>query len=108
MEQRGHGAQPEEGQMPAMHTRLPFLVLLVLGAALVRPAIGDAQELDSGGLGIPREDWEATYGPGDPVDMLSPVWGELTAYTFDRGMYYVAFSGSKVEGGGIVVSIEVA
>jgi hypothetical protein len=94
--------------MPPKLTRLPLLVALFFGAALARPVTGQAQEIDSGGLGISREAWEALHGPGDPIDMINPVWGELTAYAFDGGMYYVAFSGSKEEAGGIVVSIEVA
>jgi hypothetical protein len=94
--------------MTAMVTRLPLLLLLVFGAVLVRPASGEAQEIDSGGLGISREAWEGIHGPGDPVDILSPVWGEITAYAFDGGMYYVAFAGTKDAGGGVVVSLEVA
>jgi|SRR5215207_5461022 len=95
--------------MSPILARLPLVILVIFGAALAaRPATGQAQELDSGGLGISREAWEAVHGPGDQVDILSPIWGELTAYAFDGGMYYVAFSGSKVDGGGIVVSIEVA
>lgn len=88
--------------------RLPLLLLLILGTACVHPATSHAQELDSGGLGISREAWEAVHGPGDPIDIVSPVWGEVTAYAFDRGMYYVAFAGSKDSGGGVVVSLEVA
>ncbi len=95
--------------MPPIQFRPLFLMALIFGAALAHPAIGRSQEhLDSGGLGISREAWEAIHGPGDPIDMLSPVWGELSAYAFDGGMYYVAFSGSKDSGGGIVVSLEVA
>ena len=94
--------------MQPIHSRLLLLAVLVFGTALARPATGQAQELDSSGLGITREAWEAIYGPGDPIDMVNPVWGELTAYAFDRGMYYVAFAGSKDSGGGVVVSIEIA
>lgn len=94
--------------MTVMLTRLPLLLLLIFGAVLVRPTSGEAQELDSGGLGIPREAWEAVHGPGDPIDILSPIWGEITAYAFDGGMYYVAFAGTKDAGGGVVVSLEVA
>ena len=94
--------------MPQLLTRLPLLTLLIGGIALAPPAPGRAQALDSGGLGITREAWEATHGPGDPVDIVSPVWGELTAYAFDGGMYYVAFAGSKDAGAGVVVSLEVA
>ena len=94
--------------MTAMRTRLPLLLLLVFGAVLVRPTAGETQALDSGGLGISREAWDAVHGPGDPIDMINPVWGELTAFPFDGGMYYVAFSGSKEKGGETVVSIEVA
>ena len=94
--------------MSLMLTRLPLLLVLIFGIALARPASSHGQEPDSSGLGISRETWEAIHGPGDPIDMVSPVWGELTAYAFDRGMYYVAFAGSKDPAGGVVVSIEIA
>ncbi|CAA9551417.1 MAG: hypothetical protein AVDCRST_MAG88-804, partial [uncultured Thermomicrobiales bacterium] len=63
--------------------RLTLLLCLLGGTALLPPSSGHAQELDSGGLGISRGAWEAIHGPGDPVDMINPVWGELTAYAFD-------------------------
>jgi hypothetical protein len=94
--------------MPAMLTRLPLITLLMCGIALAQPVTSHAQGLDSGGLGTSREAWESVHGPGDPINMPSPVWGELTAYPFDGGMYFVAFAGSKDAGGGVVVSLEVA
>jgi hypothetical protein len=85
-----------------------MMIVLALGIGAAHPAFAQTQELDSGGLGASREAWESVHGPGDLVDMASPIWGELTAYAFDGGMYYVAFSGSKEAGSGIVVSLEVA
>lgn len=93
--------------MSPMRTRLPLFLVLVFGFTLARPASSHAQALDSGGLGIIRASLEAIYGSGDPIDMVNPIWGELTAYAFDRGMYYGAFAGSKDPAGGVVVSIEI-
>lgn len=94
--------------MPAMLTRLPLITILICGVALAQPVTSRAQGLDSGGLGISRAAWDAVHGPGNPIDMRSPVWGELTAYAFEGGMYYVAFAGSKDAGSEVVVSLEVA
>lgn len=91
--------------------RIACLLVLTLGALRTEHSVVDAQDgggLGSEGLGIARAVWEETHGPGDPVGVPSPVYGELLAYGFDGGMYYAAFEGSKSDADAILMYLEIA
>jgi hypothetical protein len=92
-------------------TRLTVVMSIALALSFV--ILPDARanqtaSIDSGGLGLTRAEFEAAYGPGDPVETPPAIYDEVFVHGTQNGLLYVAYEGSKSEEEDVVVYLEFA
>lgn len=89
-------------------TTLIAITIALSGVGSPDARARQAGSIDSGGLGLTRVAFEATYGPPQITESPLGPYDELSGYAFQQGWFYVAYEGSKTEAEDIAVYIEVS
>ena len=96
--------------MPVLPIRSALVLVLSFAVATLWGSTAFAKQtdgIDSGGLGLTKTAWEATYGPGAPVRTTGPIYHDMHEYRFEHGTVYAAFEGSKTAAESVVMYLEV-